>query len=385
VTERLYYTDCYQTAFDAEAVSLSDDGLRVTLNRTAFYPTSGGQLFDLGTLAAARIVEVIDEGDEIVHVLDKPIPPGPVHGEIDWPRRFAFMQQHTGQHLLSAVFHELYGFATASVHLGVEGGTIELATGTVTDQQLRAAERRANEVITENREVTIAFEENPEGLRKASEREGALRVVTIAGLDKSACGGTHVRRTGEIGVILIRRQEKIRGNVRLEFVAGSTAVRRARADYELLTAAAKAFSKPLEEVPAAVISLQESAKDSSKQAKALALELAAHKGRELYAAAPAAADGIRRYWHQLDVPVDETTRAIAQAFVACGGEAIFLATGAGTALLAATPGAGIHCGNFLKEHGRGGGTPTLAQGTLKLGTGDAIPNLLAIRSTPNPS
>lgn len=366
MTERLYYTDCYLTQFEAKTLSLAGEGLRVVLDRSAFYPTSGGQLFDTGMLDGARVVDVVDDGEHVIHVLATPIAEGVVSGQIDWTRRFAFMQQHTGQHLLSAVFHELFGFATASVHLGEEGGTVELAAGSVSEAQMREAEARANVVIVENRSVSIGFEENPDGLRKASERTGPLRIVSIEGLDKSACGGTHVKQTGEIGALLLRKAEKIRGNTRVEFVCGSMAVRRARMDFELLTAAGRAFSRPLEEVPAAVISLQESAKDASKQVKSLSLELAGFKGRALFAAA---AGG--RHWEKLGA-VDESTRVLAQAFVACG-PGLFLATGGGAVLVASSDPT-VHCGNLLKQFGRGGGTAALAQGSV----GDVTPLAAAL-------
>ena len=358
-TERLYYLDCYQAEFEAQTVSVSQDGLRVVLDRSAFYPTSGGQLFDEGELNGARVVDVVDDGEWVTHVVDTPVTPGGVRGCIDWARRFAFMQQHTGQHLLSAVFHELFEFGTASVHLGETGGTVELACGSVSEAQMREAEARANAVIVENRAVAIGFEEKPEGLRKASERTGPLRIVTIDGLDKSACGGTHVRRTGEIGSLLLRKAEKIRGNTRVEFVCGSMAVRRARMDFELLTAAGRAFSRPLEEVPAAVTALQETARESAKAAKGMALELAGYRGRELYASA--GGEGVRRHWEKLAV-VEESTRALAQAFVGCG-PGVFLASGGGTVLIASSD-PSLHCGNLLKQFGRGGGSAALAQGSV---------------------
>jgi alanyl-tRNA synthetase len=359
VTERLYYTDCYVTRFSTRAVSVTDDGRRVRLEESAFYPTSGGQLYDTGEINGVRVLDVIDEGDDVVHVLAGPIEAGPVQCAVDWARRYEFMQQHTGQHLLSAVFHALHGFETVSVHLGEDGATIELGTPTVTAEQIRAAESRVNELIVENHAVSISFEESPDGLRKASERTGTLRVVTIEGLDKSACGGTHVRRTGEIGAVLIRKQEKIRGNMRLEFVCGAKAVRRARADYDTLTAAARAFSRPLEEVPEAIAALQESARETAKQVKALQLEIAALRGPALFATAPGGA--IRR--HRVDLSaIDETTRALAQAFTACG-PAVFLAVAGNTVLIASSD-PGIACGERLKQHGRGGGTATLAQGSV---------------------
>jgi len=362
VTERLYYTDCYLQSFHAEA-AVSDGGLRVCLDRSAFYPTSGGQLADRGTLGGSSVLDVIDEGDRVVHVVDSPVAAGRVEGQIDWPRRFAFMQQHSGQHLLSAVFHELLRLETVAVHLGEEYATVELASAQVSDSDLRRAETRANAVITENRPIGIGFEDaaSAEGLRKASDREGTLRIVTIDGLDKSACGGTHVHATGEIGSLLIRKTEKIRGNTRVEFVCGGHAVRRARADYDLLAAAARAFSSPLEDVPGAIAALQEMAKESAKSLKKAQLELAAYKGRELYAESPG------RYWMKADGPLDDAVRAVAQAYTAAG-VGVFLAT-SDKAVLVASSDSSLHCGNVLKEllakaGGRGGGNAALAQGSV---------------------
>ncbi len=362
MTERLYYSDCYLQSFEAEA-AVSDGGLRVYLDHSAFYPTSGGQLADRGVLGGARVIDVIDEGERVAHLVDSPVAAGRVACSIDWPRRFAFMQQHTGQHLLSAVFHELLELPTVAVHLGEDYATVELAAAAVSEADLRRVEVRANEVITENRAIAISFEDaaSAEGLRKASDREGTLRIVTIEGLDKSACGGTHVRTTGEIGVLLIRKTEKIRGNTRVEFVCGGNAVRRARTDYELLSAAARAFSSPLEDVPGAIVGLQETAKESAKALKKTQLELAAYRGRELSATSPG------RYWLQGDGALDDSVRAVAQAYTAAG-VGVFLAT-AGPAVLVASSDPNVHCGNLLKEllakaGGRGGGNAALAQGSV---------------------
>src|ERR1035441_9702314 len=162
----------------------------------------------------------VEEEDRIAHRLAAPLASeGAVAGEIDWTRRFDHMQQHSGQHLLSAVFEELFGLHTVSFHLGAESATIDLEGGPVETRTVVEAERRANQVVSENRAVDVRFEDASEaqGLRKASERAGTLRIVSIDGLDRSACGGTHVRTTGEIGPILLRRTEKIRQSVRLEF------------------------------------------------------------------------------------------------------------------------------------------------------------------------
>ncbi|HJX87060.1 MAG TPA: alanyl-tRNA editing protein, partial [Gemmatimonadales bacterium] len=236
MTRRLYYTDSYLTAFPAEVVDRAEDGALVYLDRTAFYPTSGGQPHDTGRLGSARVLDVVDQGDRIAHRVDTPLPAGPVDGAIDWPRRFDHMQQHTGQHLLSAVLADLTGHATISVHFGREISTLDLDTPELPHDQVVEAELRANRIVTENRPVEVSFEEaaSAEGLRKASEREGTLRVVSIRDLDRSACGGTHVRTTGEIGPVFIRRLERVRKTVRLEFLCGERAVRRARTDADLL-------------------------------------------------------------------------------------------------------------------------------------------------------
>ena len=288
MTIRLDYEDAYLGSFSAQVLEVADEGRRVYLDRTAFYPTSGGQLHDIGTLGGVPVVDVVDEDGRVAHLLAAPLTPGPVTGEIDRARRFDYMQQHSGQHLLSAVLEELYGAATVSVHMGTEISTVDLAVPLLSDEQLRAAELRANEVITENRSLTVTFEDAAaaQGLRKATARTGVIRIVSIEGLDRSACGGTHVRKTGEIGVILLRKVDKMRGNVRLEFLCGQRAVRQARADYDTLTKAARVFSAPLDEVPALIAAQMESAREADKQLKKVQLELADGQGRTLYAQTP---------------------------------------------------------------------------------------------------
>src|SRR5688572_4941777 len=210
MTSRLYYTDAYRTAFDARITELSGDGHRVYLDQTAFYPTSGGQPFDLGSVGGAVVTDIIDEEERVAHVLAAPLAGravgDAVRGEIDWHRRFDHMQQHTGQHVLSAVFADLFGYETVSVHFGADRSSLDLDTGAIDAARLGDAERRANEIVWENRLVTVGFEDSATatGLRKPPPREGSLRIVTIEGVDRSACGGTHVRATGEIGAITLR-------------------------------------------------------------------------------------------------------------------------------------------------------------------------------------
>jgi alanyl-tRNA synthetase len=237
MTDRLYYTDSYTHGFEATVTDRADDSRRIYLDRTAFYPTSGGQPFDTGELDGVRVTDVVDEGDRIAHILDSPLLADRVTGRVDWTRRFDHMQQHTGQHLLSAVVASRFGYPTIAVHFGKDISTLDLDAGSLSLEEAQQLEEMANEVIVQNRPVEISFEDaqKAEGLRKISERTGTIRIITIRDLDRSACGGTHVRATGEIGSLLIRKVERARKGLRLEFLCGLRATRRARADYSLVS------------------------------------------------------------------------------------------------------------------------------------------------------
>src|SRR5215472_3964139 len=189
MTHRLYYTDLYLRAFDAKVVERSPDGTTLYLDRTAFYPTSGGQPYDLGSINGIGIVEIADEDERIAHRLSQPLAQDEVSGAIDWTRRFDHMQQHTGQHLLSAVFEELFALHTISFHLGAESATIDLEGGPVDSRTILAVERHTNELVFAGLPVTVTFEDarTVQGLRKPSERDGTLRIISIADYDRSAC------------------------------------------------------------------------------------------------------------------------------------------------------------------------------------------------------
>jgi alanyl-tRNA synthetase len=383
ITERLYYTDSYLREFQARVVERSPDGRTVYLDRTLFYPASGGQpcdfgsITDLGAIAGVAVVEVVDEEERIAHRLAAPLAVGgdvgdAVAGALDWTRRFDHMQQHSGQHLLSAVFEELFGLHTVSFHLGAESATIDLEGGPVEPRTVAEAERRANQVVAENRAVDVRFEDASaaQGLRKASEREGTLRIVSIDGLDRSACGGTHVRTTGEIGPILLRRTEKIRQSVRVEFVCGGRAVRRSRADFEALSRVAQLFSAPLDEVAPMVEAQLEAAKAGEKARRKLELEVAAYRGSALYGTTEPGPDGMRRAIERLDGGNLEDLRAVAQNFTA-QTKSVFVATlkNPPSVLLAASADCGVDAGKVLKAAlteagGRGGGNSRIAQGSV---------------------
>ncbi len=369
---RLYYTDSYLSQFEARVVELADGGRRVYLDRTAFYPESGGQPPDRGTLASIEVVDVVDEGERIAHVLAAPLAGEAVEGRIDWARRFDHMQQHSGQHLLSSVLVERFGLETVSFHLGAEASTIDIAAGSFTGEQLAEAERRANEAVFENRRFTVEFQAAPEaaGLRKPSGREGDLRIVSIEGLDRSACGGTHVRATGEIGLVLLRKTEKIRGNTRIEFLCGGRAVRRARADFEALSLVARTFSSTLDDAPALVAAQSEKLQEADRARRKLSTELALLEGRALWERTPAGADGVRRHVRRIEKgAIDDDLRTLAQGFTAREHAEFIAVIAEPAAVLFAVSKDGRNAGAVLKplltaEGGRGGGAQTLAQGSV---------------------
>jgi alanyl-tRNA synthetase len=372
MTQRLYYTDAYLTTFPADVLDRAEDGTVVYLDRTAFYPTSGGQPHDTGRLGSSRVVDVVDEGDRIAHRVDAPVSAGPLDGVIDWTRRFDHMQQHTGQHLLSAVLADLTGHATVSVHFGRDLSTLDLDTPELPHAQVVEAELRANRIVTENRPVEVSFEEaaSAEGLRKASEREGTLRIVTIRDLDRSACGGTHVRATGEIGPILIRRLERVRKTVRLEFLCGERAVRRARADAELLADLAVTQSAAPEELPALFAAQRQELSAAAAARRDLETALAGYRARELYQTSAQGAGSARVVMVQEEAGPPDRLRALAQA-VAGLPQGVFLGatrTPAGV-IVASAEDSGVDVGRLVKEvlgrvGGRGGGNARLAQGSL---------------------
>ena len=371
-TERLYYNDSYLTSFRATVVDQSDEGRRVYLDRTAFYPTSGGQPFDTGRLGGIRVVDVVDEEERIAHVLEAPLPPGTVEGVVDWGRRFDHMQQHTGQHLLSAVFAEDFGYQTVSVHFGDTAATLDLDVGAVGPEEIRRAETRANALVTENRAVRVELEEaaSATGLRKATGRSGPIRIVTIVGLDRSACGGTHVRATGEIGPVLIRKAERIRKQVRLEFLCGARAVARARADFDTLSALAGAGSAAIDDLPALFEKQRAELKGLELARRGLEEELHVRRARELHDATPPDESGRRRIVYRATGDTLESCRGLAQAITALA-KTVFIASlpSPPTLLLGSSPESGVDAGRLLKSvltelGGRGGGTARLAQGTV---------------------
>lgn len=371
MSHRLYYTDSYLRDFEATVTARADGSRRIYLDRTAFYPTSGGQPFDTGRLGGLQVTDVVDEGDRIAHLLEAPLLDERVTGQVDWDRRFDHMQQHTGQHLLSAVLADQLGHQTIAVHFGRQSSTLDLDAGSFTADEARQAEEAANEIVVQNRPVGVSFEdaELAEGLRKASEREGSLRVISIEGLDRSACGGTHVRATGEIGSILIRKVERVRRGFRLEFLCGLRASRRARADYSLISRLAADYSASAEELPHLMEAQRAELKGMAASNRELQGKLDLCRARELYAAARPETTGLRRAVRWEDGSL-ESLRGLAQAFTSMP-MSMFVGAVANppAVLLAISADTGIDAAGMLKSllahvGGRGGGSARLAQGVL---------------------
>ncbi len=280
-TERLYYNDPYLLEFDANVVEAKSvgDNVGLILDKTAFYPTSGGQPNDLGTINDVKLVDCFEEEESgnVVHVIKEHIGSQTVHGRIDRDRRLDHMQQHSGQHLLSQAFVELFNWPTLSFHLGSVSCTIDLPTDTVSQQQAQQAEDLANRIVRENRNVGVRYvtQENiaEVGLRKATERTGDIRIIDIAGYDRSACGGTHVRMTGEIGPVFTLGVERAKKQSRVEFICGLRVLKYARQANCTLESISQTVSAAPFDTAAAVRTLWEEHQNTRKRIEELESEL----------------------------------------------------------------------------------------------------------------
>ncbi len=407
LTERLYLHDSKQLEFPATVTDIREfarrDGVQIwqlALDRTAFYPTSGGQPHDTGELRArarsgaeitVRVDEVVeDESGEIWHATTKPLLTGTeIVGCIDGRRRRDHMQQHSGQHLLSAVLAEDYGAQTVGFHLGDEDTTIDLAVEGKEEQgvllsHLAAAERAVNECILNNLPVSVSSVSNTEAqallatgaIRKLPPREGDIRLVEIPGLDRNACGGTHVESLGEIGIVLLRETERIKRGVRLHFLCGGRAVRAAQRDWAELSATAALLSVGLGNVSDAVHRLQAEARGLGKDRLRLREEIAASLAVQL-AVEERIQNGIRvvsrtftdrdaEYTKLIATKLLEAVPQTVAVLVAAGQETPTIVIASNMEAAAMLPGG---CNSLLREvlapYGlRGGGTAEMAQAAV---------------------
>lgn len=384
-TRRLYYDDSFAREFEARVVycepmppdvnsGITAPALRLLLDRTAFYPTSGGQPNDLGKIGDANVLDVRDEGEEIIHVVDRRPSSPDVLGCVNWSRRFDHMQQHTGQHLLSAMFQERFGRPTVSFHLGSDVSTIDLRGPEPSDEILEGAERAANTIIFEDRPVTVRYgtaEDLAElGVRKEVDRKGILRAIEIEGADLQPCGGTHVKSTGQIGTLLVRRCTKMRQDWRVEFVCGRRAERVAREDFLCLRAASEKLGCAVEELVAASERAISDRDANFKRTRVLLQRVAEIESGQALREAAARGDGLRIVQRVFDSVEPEFLGFFATEIAKNEKSIALLARlGCGHIFFAQHPSAAKDMTGLLKEvlakvAGKGGGTRDFARGRL---------------------
>jgi alanyl-tRNA synthetase len=387
MTERLYYTNALLTTFEAtvRAVHQStpapehgstrapEHQSHVVLDRTAFYPTSGGQPFDAGTLGGHSVLDVIDGDDgEIRHVVAGSLEAGQtVTGMIDWPRRLDHMQQHTGQHILSAAFERVGHVRTESFHLGTTTSTIDLERE-VSAAEIEQAEDLASAVVFENRPVQVRFVSEAEAaalpLRKDPARTGTIRLVDIDGFDLSACGGTHTPTTGRVGVIAVSGWERFKGGTRVEFVCGGRALQSHRRLRDIVDGVVRQITVAPGEIGEAIERFQSAARANHKTIRQLQETLAGHEAEHL-AAAGDDLGGFRRVLVTRPGWDAAALKTLASAIAQHPGVvAVVMGDGAPVPIVVARAAdAGFDAGAWMKRitsalGGRGGGRPELAQG-----------------------
>jgi alanyl-tRNA synthetase len=393
VTERLYYSDSHLIEFDARVVDLSDrvsGWTAIVLDRTAFYPTGGGQPSDTGTLNGARVEECIDDGENgVLHVIKGAAPSrgALVHGRVDWSRRLDHMQQHTGQHILSQAFVTLFNAPTKSFRVLDASCEIDVDLNNPTSEVIERAVELANNVVWEDRAITIRNVTSTEAaelpLRKEPARDGDLRLIEIEGFDLTPCGGTHAYRTGEVGMIGVRSWERAKGLTRIEFVAGT----RALADYRKANKSAREvaalFSTGRDDAPDVAAQMVEEHKELNRRIRVLEESVAEAEAAKLLARAR---DGV--VFEIFESRDAESLKRLAHALTMHPGTVALLASrGKDTArLVFARSADAVGDMNALMREacamldGRGGGKPEIAQGGGKNVSkiGDALTHALTL-------
>lgn len=379
MTELLFQNNSYIRQFHSrikKTIPLPNGSVGVVLEHTAFYPEGGGQPSDHGQINGLPVTDVYREGTDIIHVMSELPPTETVEAAIDWARRFDHMQQHTGQHILSAACHELFGAATVGFHMGAQSSQIDLDLPGFTDEELKSAEQAANELLVRNKAVSIhqatpaTLHEYP--LRKPPAKDfAAIRLIEIAGIDCCPCGGTHVAATGEIGMIKIRSWERKNNAIRLDFVCGY----RALADYQyknlLIQELSGRLSAPGPQLLAAFDKLLAKADETSRQLAAARQELSAQLADNLYRQAEPV-KGIKIIAYQLANSSPAEVAGLARQLVSFPATVALLAGVAGDnskvhLVFSCSPGLNLNLGAILKAalpliEGKGGGSGTSAQG-----------------------
>ncbi len=379
LTERLYYDDSHLIEFEARVIDKSErvsDWTAITLDRTAFYPTGGGQPSDTGTLDGARVVECVEDDGLVLHVVQGRAPEigAVIRGRIDWARRLDHIQQHTGQHILSQAFIKLYNAPTQSFRVLEHSNEIDVDLASPSDEIIDRAIRLANNVIWEDRSINVRQVTPEEAaelpLRKDSAREGELRVIEIEDFDLTPCGGTHAYRTGEVGVIAARSWQRAKGLTRIEFVAGG----RALTDYNRANHTARSvaalFSAGRDDAPELTARLLKENKELHHRVRALEEIAARVEADELMAKAKPGPDNSRMVTATFADRDAESLKRLAQALILQPQTIVLLGSqDKETArLVFARSGDALGDMNQLMRtacellEGRGGGKPDLAQG-----------------------
>lgn len=379
-TERLYYNDSHLIEFQARVIDVTErvsGWTAVVLDRTAFYPTGGGQPSDTGTLNGARVVECIDDGERgVLHVVQglAPARDAIVSGRVDWLRRLDHMQQHTGQHILSQAFINLFNAPTKSFRVLESSCEIDVDLSNPSNETIERAVELANNVVWEDRVITIHNVSSEEAaampLRKEPAREGELRLIEIEGFDLTPCGGTHAYRTGEVGMIAMRSWERAKGLTRIEFVAGV----RALADYRKANRTARdvaaLFSTGRDDAPKYAAQMVEENKDLHRQVRVLEEVTAGVEAERLLASAMTQPDGTRVVSHVFDSRDAEFLKKIAHVLMTHSQTIALLASrdkDAARLVFARSADASGDMNALMREactilDGRGGGKPDMAQG-----------------------
>lgn len=378
MTVRLYYQDPYQISFVAHIVErMTWDGRpAVRLDQSAFYPTGGGQPCDAGWLDDVRVVDVVERESDgaVLHVLDGPLPAEEVQGRVDWRRRFDLMQQHTGQHILSAAFDQLDAH-TVGFHLSDEYATIDLDRAPLSAEELQAVEDRANRILFENRPVEARFVSDEEvrslPLRKPVTHPGPVRVVQIPEFDCSACGGTHVRATGEVGLIKITRTERRGEETRVEFLCGWRALRDYALKNALVMDLARQFTVGHRELGDTVQRLVEDLKETRRELHDARDALLDAESAELWRQAPPLG-GVRVVQAHFPERSSDDLKHLAQRLVTHEGTVVLLGGGGaagqkGHFTFARSHDVDCPMGTLVRQAcqvvgGGGGGRPDFAQG-----------------------
>lgn len=374
LAERLYYEDAYIQKFTARVTQRSTFNGKpaVALDRSAFYPEGGGQSGDRGTLNDVQVLDTqVDDAGEIWHILAAPLDADEVQARLDWARRFDFMQQHHGQHLLSAACEQQFDARTVAVHLGSEICTVDLEYPGFTSEQIAAIEDATNRMIWANAPVHARFVTAEElstlSLRKLPQAYDRIRIVSAGDFDHSPCGGTHPNSTGEVGSVVIRRWERYKNGVRVEFVCGGRAIQDYRWKNQLLQGLSAELSVGLVEVTSAVQRLRTAEQTQRKTLERAQERLIGHDAQDLIAAAPKFG-GVPVVVQAYDDRTLDNLRLLAKRIGELGGVALLGLRGDKAQLVFNRPaGVTADMGALLKASaaivgGRGGGKPDAAQG-----------------------